>query len=170
MDRRPLLGAQQGTRHIAALAAALALSAGCSAADATATDPVASYKEALAPLKQRSDVLEDEFAGAQAKGYDGPGALHDVLVEIIPEYAELLEETRAIEVDDDLGDAQSALVASLEAQQRGLELALSGLEDDDAAKMRKAGNLLQKAQRLVDEHRRLLAKASRASKARKSES
>jgi hypothetical protein len=158
-----------GTRQVLALLAALALVlvAGCSAADASGegkdTSPVdsaAAYDEALEPLRKRSDVLEDRFAEVQAEGYSGPLTVRGVLAEIIPEFATLLEDTRAIEVEGAaLERAHDVLLESLEAQQEGLELALRALDEDDSALMAEAGTALQEAQRLLEEHRDLLTRA-----------
>jgi hypothetical protein len=105
-------------------------------------------------------VLEDRFAEVQAEGYSGPLTVRDVLAEIIPEFATLLKETRAIEVEGpELEEAHDVLLASLERQQDGLELALSALDEGDAAPMAEAGTALEEAQRLLEEHRDLLARA-----------
>jgi hypothetical protein len=151
------------------VALALGLVAGCSAADAdasgkgeeaTTVDSVAAYDEVLEPLKKRSDVLEDRFAEVQGEGYSGPLTVRDVLTEIIPEFATLLEETRAIEVEGgELEEAHDVLIASLERQQEGLELALRALDEDDSALMAEAGAELREAQDLLEEHRDLLARA-----------
>lgn len=165
MKRLPLLGARvdgaRGTRRILALTVAMLLLTGCSAADAKAdADAVAKYEAALAPLKKRSDVLEKEFAAVQGPHYRGPRQMRRVLAEIIPRYAELLEQTKAIEVDGpELQKAQAALVASLERQQDGLELALRGIDAGDRAMLARAGRDLERAQALVERHRRLLAEA-----------
>ena len=96
----------------------------------------------------------------QGEGYTGPEQVREVLVEIIPEYAELLEETRDIEPrDDELAEAHEVLIASLERQQEGLELALRGMEADDSAALGDAALALEEAQKLVEEHRSLLAEA-----------
>ena len=165
MARLPLLGASVRRAHLFVVVAALLLFSGCSAAGAMGwgdsdEDPVAAYEAALAPLKKRSDVLEQKFAEVQGQGYTGPEQVRSVLEEIIPEYAELLDETRDIEVaSPDLQDAQEALVASLEKQQEGLELALRGMREGDPALVRQGGVALERAQALVDKHRRLLAAA-----------
>ncbi len=165
MTRQPLLGAPAGVVpavvRVLAVLAALTLAVGCSTADAKDTqDAVASYESALAPLKKRSDVLEERFAAAQGEDYTGPEQVREVLVEIIPEYAELLEETRDIEVEGRaLEEAHEALIQSLELQQSGLEMALRGMEEGDAAEVARAGRALEKAQALVEEHRALLADA-----------
>jgi hypothetical protein len=158
-----------GTRQVLTLLVALVLglATGCSFADAsgkgngvTTVDSVAAYDEALEPLKKRSDVLEDRFAEVQAKGYSGPLTVRDVLEEIIPEFAALLEETRAIEVEGaELEQAHDVLLESLEAQQEGLELALRALDEDDSGLMAEAGAGLREAQRLLEEHRDQLARA-----------
>lgn len=143
------------------------LVAGCLPADADAGDGVdatvdspAAYEAALEPLKERSDVLEERFAAVQGEGYRGPGQVLRVLTEIIPEYAELLDETRAIEVEGtDLEKAHDLLLASLERQQEGLELALQGLEEGDTVLVAEGGHALKQAQALVRKHRRLLARA-----------
>lgn len=148
-------------------ALALGLVAGCSAADASGKGDkaatvrsVTAYDEALEPLKKRSDVLEDRFAEVQAEGYSGPLTVREALAEIIPEFATLLEETRAIEVEGpELEEAHDVLLASLERQQDGLELAVSALDEDNAALMAEAGTALEEAQRLLEEHRDLLARA-----------
>jgi hypothetical protein len=143
----------------------MALVAGCSAADAEAGDrqvvgTVAGYQAALDPLKERSDVLEERFAAVQGDRYTGPGQVRKVLAAIIPEYAELLDETRAIEVEGvELEKAHDALLASLERQQEGLELALRGMERDDAVLVAEGGRSLERAQALVKKHRRLLVQA-----------
>jgi hypothetical protein len=146
--------------------AVLVLATGCSAAgamhgdSADAEEAIATYEAALAPLKKRSDVLEQKFAEVQGEGYSGPGQVRDVLVEIIPQYADLLEATQAIEVEGaDLEKAHELLVASLERQQEGLELALRGMKEDDPTLVRRAGKALQEAQALVERHRDLLADA-----------
>jgi hypothetical protein len=145
------------------LLVALLLVAGCSAADASnSADAVATYEAALAPLKKRSDVLEKRFAAVQGTGYTGPEQVRDVLAEIIPEYAELLRQTRAIEVEGPaLEKAHETLIASLVLQQQGLELALRGMDEGDSAMVARAGRALEQAQRLVEKHRRLLAAARR---------
>lgn len=125
-------------------------------------DAVAAYDAALDPLRKRSDVLEERFAEVQAANYDGPDTVRDVLAEIIPEFAGLLEETRAIEVDDPvLVEAHRTLLASLERQQEGLEMALRALETGDDTLMAEAGLALKEAQGLVQEHRILLRRARR---------
>jgi predicted nuclease with TOPRIM domain len=151
---------------VLALLAALVLVVGCSAAGAAdrddPVDTVARYDEALAPLKERSDVLEKRFAEVQGEGYTGPDQIRDVLSDIIPEYAVLLEKTREIEVEGAaLEEAHRVLLESLERQQEGLELALEALDSDDSMRMVRAGRALEEAQRLVEEHRRLLARARR---------
>jgi hypothetical protein len=167
MNRLPLLDARVGealwTRRILALLVAALLLTGCSAADAKgAADTVAKYESALAPLKKRSDVLEKKFASVQGAHYRGPRQMRRVLAAIIPQYAELLDETKAIDVEGpDLEKAQAALVASLERQQRGLELALRGIDHDDRTMLSRAGRELERAQDLVVRHRRLLADARR---------
>jgi hypothetical protein len=158
-----------GTRQVLALLAALVLGlvTGCTTADATGEgegvavgDSVAAYDEALGPLKQRSDVLEDRFAEVQASDYTGPLTVRDVLAEIIPEFATLLEETRAIAVEGEaLTEAHDVLLASLERQQEGLELALRALDENEPSLMAEAGEALEEAQDLVEEHRELLARA-----------
>lgn len=133
---------------------------GAEARDGAIVDSVAGYDAALDPLKKRSDVLEEKFAAVQGDGYTGPERVRDVLTEIIPEYAELLEETRAIEIDQPaLEKAHEVLVDSLERQQEGLELALRGMEQDDTVLVAEGGQALQEAERLVKQHRRLLARA-----------
>jgi len=133
---------------------------GASGADGTGADSVETYASRLAPLKERSDVLEERFASVQGEGYTGPEKVREVLVEIIPEYAELLEETRDIEPrGDELAEAHEVLIASLERQQEGLELALRGMEADDSAALSDAALALEEAQELVEEHRSLLAEA-----------
>ncbi|MGH3370764.1 MAG: hypothetical protein ACRDPR_12275 [Nocardioidaceae bacterium] len=147
------------------LTVALAPVGACTAGDAAGragdreADPVAAYETALAPLKRRSDVLEKRFATAQADGAD-PARIREVLEQVTTAYAGLLERTRAIEVDDPAVEtAHESLLAGLEHQQRGLELALRAVETDDTALMEQAGAALAEAQRLMDEHRRLLARA-----------
>jgi len=141
------------------------LVAGCFPADADggderAVDTTAAYEAALEPLKERSDVLEERFAAVQEEGYRGPGQVRRVLAEIIPEYAELLDETRTLEVEGaDLEKAHELLLASLERQQEGLELALQGLEEGDTVLVAEGGQALKQAQTLVRKHRRLLARA-----------
>jgi hypothetical protein len=141
------------------------LVAGCSTADAEPGDrqvveTLASYQAALNPLKERSDLLEERFAAVQGDGYTGPEQVREVLAEIIPEYAELLDETKAIEVEGvELEKAHDALLASLERQQEGLELALRGMERDDAVLVAAGGRSLERAQALVKKHRRLLVQA-----------
>ena len=165
MDRRPLLGAQVGAaggaRRILVVLVSLLFLMGCSAADARSSDdPVATYEAALAPLKKRSDVLEKQFAAVQGKGYRGPQQVIDVLAEIIPKYAELLDETRAIKPETpELVKAHKVLIQSLLLQQQGLTLALQGMRQGDSAKVARAGRALEQAQSLVDEHRRLVAAA-----------
>lgn len=167
MNRLPLLGARvdgaRGTRRFLVLCAALLLVTGCSAADATARgDAVARYEAALAPLKKRSDVLERQFAHVQGKYYRGPAPLRRVLHEIIPQYAELLGQAKRIEVQGpELKKAQALLIASLDRQQDGLVLALHGLEQDNEAKLARAGRVLEQAEALVVRHRRVLAEAAR---------
>ena len=167
MNRLPPLdarvGGARGTRRILALLVAALLLTGCSAADAKGSaDTVAKYESALAPLKKRSDVLEKKFASVQGAHYRGPRQMRRVLATIIPQYAELLDETRAIDVEGaELEKAQAALVASLERQQSGLELALRGIDHDDRAMLSRAGRQLERAQALVVRHRRLLAEARR---------
>ncbi|HSE10656.1 MAG TPA: hypothetical protein VLB29_18475 [Nocardioidaceae bacterium] len=118
------------------------------------------YDAALDPLKKRSDVLEDQFAAVQGDGYTGPDQVRDVLAEILPEFAALLEETRAIAVEDPaLERAHAVLVASLERQQEGLERALKGLEEGDMVMVAEGGRALQDAERLLKQHRRLLSRA-----------
>lgn len=166
MARLPLLGALVGRARLVLVAVAgLLLVTGCSAAgalgwDDTDGDPVAAYEDALAPLKERSDVLEEKFAAVQGPGYTGPERVREVLQEIIPEYAELLEATEQIEVDSpELEKAHEALVASLEKQQEGLELALRGMQTGDSEQVRRARVALTRAQALVEKHRTLLAAA-----------
>jgi hypothetical protein len=143
----------------------MALVAGCFPADADdrANDPIdspAAYDAALEPLKERSDVLEDRFAAVQGEGYRGPRQVRRVLSEIIPEYAALLDETRAIEVEGvDLEKAHDLLLASLMQQQDGLQLALRGLEQGDTVLVAEGGQTLKQAQALVRKHRRVLARA-----------
>ena len=135
-------------------------SAGAEARDRMVVDTVASYQEALDPLKERSDILEEQFAAVQGDGYSGPEQVRDVLAEIIPEYAELLDQTKAIEVEGAaLESAHDVLVASLERQQEGLELALRGLEQDDTVLVAEGGQALKQAESLVKKHRLLLARA-----------
>ncbi|HEX6246931.1 MAG TPA: hypothetical protein VFZ64_03595 [Nocardioidaceae bacterium] len=123
---------------------------------------VEAYDAALDPLRKRSDVLEKRFARVQRPGRAGPDRVRDVLEEIVVEYADLLEESRAIEVEGGrLRRAHVALLASLEAQQEGLELALQGVETGDAALLAEAAALMSRAQEQLDEHRRLLARAGR---------
>jgi len=154
-----------GTGRVVGALATLTLVVGCSAtgasgADGTGADSVETYASRLAPLKERSDVLEERFASVQGEGYTGPEKVREVLVEIIPEYAELLEETRDIEPrGDELAEAHEVLIASLERQQEGLELALRGMEADDSAALSDAALALEEAQELVEEHRSLLAEA-----------
>jgi len=134
--------------------------AGADGGDGRAVDTTAAYEAALEPLKKRSDVLEERFAEVQEEGYRGPGQVRRVLAEIIPEYAELLDETRALEVEGtDLEKAHELLLASLERQQEGLELALQGLEEGDTVLVAEGGQALKQAQTLVRKHRRLLARA-----------
>lgn len=159
MTRQPAPGARvcgaRGRRRILVPAAALVLLlAGCSAADARGgADAVAQYEAALAPLKKRSDRLEEKFASVQGTHYRGPAQLRRVLAQIVPQYARLLERTRAIEVHGArLEQAHRLLVASLERQ-------LDGLERDDQALLQRAGRDLEKAQALVERHRRVLAEA-----------
>jgi hypothetical protein len=167
MNRLPVLGARVGRTgealRVLVLVAALLLLVGCSAADAKGkVDAVAKYDAALAPLKKRSDVLEAQFARVQGRHYRGPQQMRRVLAEIIPKYAELLEETRAIEVEGDrLRKAHAMLIASLERQQDGLELALRGIDDDDRTELARAARNLERAQKLVERHRRLLAQVRR---------
>lgn len=144
----------------------LGLVTGCSVADASGkrgdnatVDSVSAYDAALAPLKKRSDVLERRFAEVQSEEYTGPDTVRDVLAEIVPEYAALLEDTRAIEVEGaELEEAHDVLLASLERQQEGLELALQALDEEDSDLIVEAGLALEEAQGLVDEHRTLLAR------------
>jgi hypothetical protein len=165
MNRLPVLGARGGgaggTLRILVLLAALILLVGCSAADAKGKpDAVARYEAALAPLKKRSDVLERKFAHVQGAHYRGPAPMRRVLAEIIPEYAELLQETKGIEVEgEELKKAHAVLITSLERQQDGLELALRGIEANDRSMLARAGRDLERAQALVERHRRLLAEA-----------
>ena len=147
----------------------MVLVAGCLPADAdggeggavdSTIDSPAAYEAALEPLQERSDVLEERFGAVQGEGYRGPGQVRRVLAEIIPEYAVLLDETRAIEVEGtDLEKAHDLLLASLERQQEGLELALQGLEEGDTVLVAEGGQALKQAQALVRKHRRLLARA-----------
>jgi hypothetical protein len=148
---------------------------GCSVADASgrargpseggptsAAEAVAAYNAALDPLRRRSDVLEQRFAEVQAANYDGPDTVRDVLAEIIPQYAGLLEQTRAIEVEHPaLVETHEILLASLERQQEGLEMALRALDTGDDVLMAEAGLALKEAQGLVQEHRVLLRRARR---------
>ena len=123
---------------------------------------VEEYDAALEPLRERSDVLERRFALAQGKDYTGPERLREVLEEVVPEYAALLEEARAIEVRHrPLARAHDALLDSLERQQEGLEAALQGLAEDDSLLMARAGKRLVQAQELLRTHRSLLADARR---------
>jgi len=135
-------------------------SAGASGGEDAEADPVETYQSTLAPLKERSDVLEERYASVQGEGYTGPEQVREVLVEIIPEYAELLEQTRDIEPPgDELAEAHAVLLASLERQQDGLELALRGMEEDDSGALSDAALALEEAQELVEEHRSLVAEA-----------
>jgi uncharacterized membrane protein len=85
-----------------------------------------------------------------------------VLAEIIPQYAGLLEQTRAIEVEHPaLVETHEILLASLERQQEGLEMALRALDTGDDVLMAEAGLALKEAQGLVQEHRVLLRRARR---------
>lgn len=121
---------------------------------------VAEYDAALEPLRQRSDVLERRFARAQRADGAGSDRLREVLAEIVPEYAALLERARAIDVRHrPLARAHDALLDSLERQQEGLETALDGLTEDDAVLLARAGEHLVRAQELQRTHRRLLAEA-----------
>src|SRR5512144_1322290 len=132
-----LVVSTRGKRQLLAVLLALLLgsqlTSGCSlagaAAGATATadhhQAVAAYDDALKPLKARSDVLEERFAAVQRTDRGDPEQLREVLRKIIPAYAELLEEARRIRVEDAaVKVAHEALLASLEEQQKGLELAL----------------------------------------------
>lgn len=162
-----LLASARGKRRLpavlVALLAGLLLVGGCSTADAAGGShgkAVTAYDEALQPLKERSDVLEQRFAAVQRHDDRDPERLRGVLEEIIPAYAELLEETRGIEVDDtEVKAAHESLLASLEEQQKGLELALRALDEGDSALMAKAGSSLVRARELLLEHRRLLRRA-----------
>lgn len=123
---------------------------------------VAEYEAALEPLRKRSDVLERRFARAQGKDYTGPDRLREVLEDIVPEYAALLEEVRAVEVRHrPLARAHDVLLESLERQQEGLETARQGLAEDDSLLVARAGKRLVQAQDLLHTHRRLLAEARR---------
>lgn len=123
-------------------------------------ESVKEYDATLDPLRKRSDRLERRFAHVQGKGYSGPGRVREVLEEIVPEYAELIEEASTIDVRGQaLGKAHDKLLASLEEQQRGLELALEGLVEDDTMLVARAGAKLDHAQQLLVAHRRLLASA-----------
>jgi hypothetical protein len=129
---------------------------------AVEVDSVKEYDETLDPLRKRSDRLEERFAFVQGKGYSGQGKVRDVLEEIVPEYAELIARAGSIEVRGKaLGKAHERLLASLEEQQRGLELALKGLVEDDTLLVARAGAKLDHAQELLEEHRRLLESARR---------
>lgn len=133
-----------------------------SAAAAVEVDSVRKYDATLDPLRRQSDLLEKRFAHVQGKGYTGPAKVRDVLEEIVPEYAELVDEAQGIEVRGKaLARAHRKLLASLAEQQRGLELALEGLVDDDTLLVARAGARLDHAQRLLVQHRRLLAAARR---------
>ena len=162
-----LLASARGKRRLPAvlvgLLAGLLLVGGCSTADAAGGGhgkAVTAYDEALRPLKERSDVLEQRFAAVQRHDNHDPEQLRRVLEEIIPAYAELLEEARGIGVDDaEVKAAHESLLASLEEQQKGLELALRALDEGDSALMEKAGSSLEKARELLLEHRRLLRRA-----------
>jgi chaperonin cofactor prefoldin len=167
-----LVASTRGKRQLLAVLLALLLgsqlTSGCSsagaAAGATATadhhQAVAAYDDALKPLKARSDVLEERFAAVQRTDRGDPEQLREVLGEIIPAYAELLDEARHIKVEDaSVKVAHEALLASLEEQQKGLELALRALEENDSGLMTKAGTSLGRARALLLKHRRLLSRA-----------
>ena len=154
----------RGTRLLAGLLAALVLLGGCSMAGAASgvshADAVKDYDAALEPLKVRSDVLEERFAEIQQDEHADPQKVRQVLEEIIPAYAELLDKARLIEVDDEeVKAAHQELIASLEAQQKGLELALRSLKDGDSDLMSEAGSDLEEARQLLLKHRRLLSRA-----------
>ena len=167
-----LIASTRGKRQLLEVLLALLVGSlllgGCSTAGAaagvtTAADhrkAVAAYDAALKPLKERSDVLEERFAAVQRTDNDDPEQLREVLEEIIPAYAKLLQETRRIQVDDAaVKVAHESLLASLEEQQKGLELALRALDEGDSDLMTKAGTSLERARRLLLEHRRLLSRA-----------
>lgn len=132
------------------------------AAAGAEVDSVKEYDATLDPLRKESDVLEKRFAHVQGRGYAGQARVRAVLEEIVPEYADLVDEAEAIEVRGKaLGRAHRKLLASLAEQQRGLELALEGLVNDDTLLVAKAGARLDHAQQLLVQHRRLLAAARR---------
>lgn len=130
------------------------------AASAVEVDSVEEYDATLDPLRRQSDLLEKRFAHVQGTGYTGQGKVLVVLEEILPEYSELVDEAQGIEVSGKaLNRAHQRLLASLEEQQRGLQLALEGLVEEDSVLVARAGAKLDRAQDLLAQHRRLLAAA-----------
>lgn len=158
-----LFASTRGTSLLVTLLAGLLLVGGCSVAGAAPPshqEAVAAYDAALKPLKHRSDILEERYAALRQAGHAGPAQVRQVLGELVPAYAALLAKARAIEVHDSgVKAAHEALLASLDAQQRGLRLALRALEQGDATMMARARASLERAERLLLEHRRLLKQA-----------